>query len=255
MSRTIPILLTIIVLAYLGICAALFIFQRSLIYFPQPRTWGSGATILTLPITDESILVSTLPREGPKALIYFGGNAEDVSLNRPGLTEAFPEHAIYLMHYRGYGGSTGKPSEEAILADALVLLDEARTRHDSITIIGCSLGSGVAVYVASLRPADRLVLVTPYDSLADIAAAHFPFFPVRLLLKDKYESWRHARAVSAPTLIITAEHDTLIPRASSEKLLSRFESGVAELAVIRGSDHNSVSMSPEYLRLLADSDR
>ncbi len=255
MSRTIPILLTIIVLAYLGICAALFIFQRSLIYFPQPRSPRSGSTILTLPIADETVLASALPREGSKAIIYFGGNAEDVSQSMPGFAEAFPEHSIYLMHYRGYGGSSGSPSEQAILADALVLFDEARARHENITIIGRSLGSGVAVYIASLREADRLVLVTPYDSLADIAAAQFPFFPVSLLLKDKYESWRHAPAVSAPTLIITAEHDTLVPRARSEKLLSRFQSGVAELAVIRGTDHNSVSMSPEYRTLLAGNDQ
>ena len=252
MSRLVITLLIVLILIYLGLCAALFIFQRSMIYFPQPRLTGIGTTIVELPIEAGSVLVSARQHEGPKALIYFGGNAEDVSANMPSFSEAFPDRAIYLLQYRGYAGSSGKPSEAALVADGLALFDEVSTRHQDIAIIGRSLGSGIAVHVASLRTVQRLVLVSPYDSLQEIAAKHYPYFPVRWLLIDKYESWRFAPDVKAPTLIIAAENDELIPRASSELLHSRFTSGVASFRVIAGANHNTISLSPEYLPLLKE---
>lgn len=253
MSRVIIILLTAVAVAYLGLCVALFIFQRSLIYFPQPASIDGGANTLTLAIADERVLVSSRPHDGPKALIYLGGNSEDVSAEMPSLSAAFPDHAIYLLHYRGFGGSSGKPSEQSLVADGLALFDEVSTRHQDIVIIGRSLGSGIAVHVASLRPADRLILVTPYDSLQEVATHRFRFFPVRWLLLDKYESWRYAPTVTAPTLIIAAEHDEVIPRASSELLQSRFVNGVASFKVVTGTSHNTISFSPEYLPLLKGS--
>ncbi len=99
----------------------------------------------------------------------------------------------------------------------------------------------------------RLILVTPYDSLLAIAAARFPFLPVSWLLLDRYESSRHAPKVAAPTLVIAAEHDEVIPRASSERLLARFASGIATLKVIPNADHNSVSEQPEYGPILGGS--
>ena len=94
------------------------------------------------------------------------------------------------------------------------------------------------------------MLVSPYDSLQDLAARHYPFFPVRWLLQDKYESWRYAPQVTAPTLLIAAEHDEVIPRASSELLHTRFRSGLAAYEVIAGAGHNSVSGSARYIALL-----
>lgn len=234
-----------------GVCRGVFcpVLLPALVdYFPQPRSSTRGSAIVTLPVADEQVLVSTRPNDGPKALIYFGGNAEDVSANMPSLAAAFPDRAIYLLHYRGFGGSSGKPSEESLVADGLALFDHVIATHKDVTLIGRSLGSGVAVRVASLRPVERLVLVTPFDSL--IAAHHYPYFPVRWLLKDKYESWRYAPAVTAPTVIIAAENDQIIPRESSELLRSRFADGVATFTVIPGTTHNSISLSPEYDRLL-----
>jgi pimeloyl-ACP methyl ester carboxylesterase len=162
----------------------------------------------------------------------------------------FPESAIYLLHYRGYGGSSGKPSEGALFADALTLFDEVHSKHPQIDVVGRSLGSGIAVYLASLRPVSRLVLVTPYDSLQELAALQFPYLPVRWLLLDKFESWRFAPQVTAPTLIITAESDEVIPRASSELLRSRFKSGVASFKTVAGAGHNTISENADYMELL-----
>lgn len=243
-------LVSLVVLVYLGLCVALFALQRSLIYFPQPGIATPGTTTLVVPAEGARVLATVRPHDGPKAVIYFGGNAENVGYSLPGLEAAFPAHAIVLMHYRGYGGSSGRPSEAALFADALALYDQVGARHAHIEVVGTSLGSGVAVYLASQRPVARLVLVTPYDSLQEIAASHYPFFPVRWLLHDKYESWRYAPRVTAPTLLIAAEHDEVIPRASTERLRTRFRSGQAAYEIVAGASHNSVAGSARYIALL-----
>jgi len=239
----------VVVLIYLGLCAVLFLFQRSLIYFPQPRLLDTAPKI-SLPVDKADIVITVRPHAGPYALIYFGGNAEDVSHSLPSLSAAFPEYAIYLAHYRGYGGSSGKPSEAALVADALALFDQVQTSHKTIVVVGRSLGSGVAVQLASLRPVERLVLVTPYDSLQEVAAQQFPYFPVRWLLLDKFESWKYVPQISAPTLVIAAEYDEVIPRASTEALFARFPPGAATSKIIAGAGHNTISESAEYASLL-----
>jgi len=239
-----------VVLVYVALCAALFFFQRSLIYFPQPRAAGAGAATFALKSGDHEVLVTARAHDGPEALLYFGGNAEDVSWNLPELARAFPGHAIYLLHYRGYGGSGGTPSEAALFADALALFDRIHAEHRNVLVVGRSLGSGVAVHLASVRPVARLVLVTPYDSLEDIAAGRFPMFPVRWMLRDKFRSRTYAAQVTAPTLLIGAEHDEVVPLRSAELLATRFRPGVASLVVLPGTGHNTVSEHPRYLGLL-----
>jgi pimeloyl-ACP methyl ester carboxylesterase len=242
--------IAVLVLVYIALCALLFFQQRSMIYFPQPRTVIDGSTMLTLPVDGANVLVTTQPRPGANALVYFGGNGEDVSYGLPALAAAFPDHAIYLMHYRGYGGSSGKPTEAALFSDAVALFDKIHAEHPSILIVGRSLGSGVATYLASVRPVARLVLVTPYDSLMAVAAQHYSFFPVRWLLRDKFESWRYAEKVTAPTLIIAAQLDEVIPTANTKALLAHFPPGVASMKVIAATSHNSISESADYVPML-----
>lgn len=253
MRRRMLNLLAFLACFYLGLCALLFLFQRSLLYFPQPRSAGEGATTITLAVDGAQVLVTARPRAGPDALVYFGGNAEDVSLNLQDLSQAFPEHALYLLHYRGYGGSTGTASEAALFADAIALFDKVRGEHQNIVAVGRSLGSGVAVHLASVRPVSRLVLVTPYNSVQELASRQYPYVPVRWLLKDKFESWKYAGQVSVPTLLVMAEHDEMIPRASTEALHRSFRPGIASLKVVAGAGHNTISESREYLPLLRGS--
>jgi hypothetical protein len=249
--RRVMIGITVVILgAYLSICALLFAFQRSLIYFPQPRTYGSPATTATFAQPGATLSLSVRPHQGPNALIYFGGNAEDVSRSLPELSEAFPEHSIYMLHYRGYGESSGEPSEKALHSDALALFDKVYAEHANVTIVGRSLGSGVAVRLASERPVSRLVLVTPYNSLQELAARQYPYFPVKWILKDKFESWRYAARITAPTLLVAAELDEIIPRSSTEALFHHFSPGTARLVILRGTGHNSISGSREYMDLL-----
>jgi pimeloyl-ACP methyl ester carboxylesterase len=246
----------LVALAYLGLCGALFLRQRSLLYFPQPRSPAASGDLLALPMADgppgSRVLVTVRRRPGPKALLYFGGNAEDVAGQLPLLEAAFPEHALYLLHYRGYGGSSGKPSEAALFADGLALFDRVRADHEKIDVLGRSLGSGVAVHLAARRPVARLVLVTPFDSIEAVAARQFPLVPVALLLRDKYRSWADAPRVGAPTLLIAAERDEVIPRANTDALLSHFRPGVASLVVLPVDGHNAVEGSPGYIPLLRE---
>ena len=103
--------------------------------------------------------------------------------------------------------------------------------------------------LASERPVSRLVLVTPFDSLQALAQAQFRLFPVRWLLVDKFESWKYAARVTAPTLLISAQNDEIIPAASTEKLYVQFRKGTAALKVLPGTSHNTISQHPQYLPL------
>ena len=250
MPRWILIVAAVAFVLYMAFCGILFAFQRSLIYYPQPDAGPRSADTLTLTFGEAQVLVSTSPHAGPDAVIYFGGNAEEAWRSLPDLKAAFPEHALYLLNYRGYGGSTGKPSEAALVADALALFDRVHAEHPRISIIGRSLGSAVAIHLASLRPVEHLALITPFNSLEEIAARQFPFVPLHWLLLDKFESWRYAATVTAPTLILAAQHDEVIPRSSTESLVTHFPRGLATLTFVEGAGHNTISESPEFIPLL-----
>lgn len=250
MPRVILIGLGLAAFLYVGLCLVLFLAQRSFIYYPQSKSPTDHSSTFTLEVHGARVAIATGAGAGPDAVIYFGGNAENVSLSIPTLAEAYPGRAVFAMNYRGYGGSTGTPSEAALIADGLVLFDHVRLDHPHIIVIGRSLGSGVAVRIASLRPAERLVLVTPYDSLAEIAASQFRLFPVRWLLIDKFESWRYAPKVTAPTQLLAAQYDEVIPLASTQSLYKHFPERRATLTVIPMVSHNSISESPDYIPLL-----
>ena len=247
MTRVILIVFAIAAFAYIALCLLLFLAQRSFIYFPQSKSPTGNSPTLTLEFEGAILLVSTRPRAGQDAVIYFGGNAEDVSRSLPTLADAFPERSLYALNYRGYGGSTGKPSEAAIISDALRLFDRIHADHPHIVVIGRSLGSGVAIHVASERPVERLVLVTPYDSLLNIAATQFRYFPLSWLMLDKFESWRYAPKVTAATQLLVAQNDEVIPLASSEALYKHLPHSLAILTIIPGVGHNTISESSEYI--------
>jgi pimeloyl-ACP methyl ester carboxylesterase len=248
--RLVFIFLASVALIYAGLCLALFLAQRSFIYFPQPRAAHDDSPTLRLDVEGAKVLVNTRPREGSEAVIYFGGNAETVSYSLATLAAAFPERSLYALNYRGYGGSTGSPSEGALIADAFVLFDRVQLDHPHITVIGRSLGSGVAIHIASERRVERLVLITPYDSLVTIAAGQFRYFPLAWLMRDKFESWRYAPKIAAPTQLIAAENDGVIPLSSTEALLKRLRPALANLVIIPGVGHNTISESPQYVPLL-----
>ena len=189
---------------YLALCVGFTVFQRSLLYFPPPSRCCLPQKSMQLHVDDIDLIIATRAYAGPDAIIYFGGNGEDVVASMAMYAAAFPTRALYLLNYRGYGGSGGRPSEPAIQRDALALFDTVRRSHSDIVVIGRSLGSGVAAHLATQRPVSKLILVTPYASILALAQQRYPYFPVRWMLQDKFESWRDSPLIQAPTLLVAA---------------------------------------------------
>ena len=250
MSRFFGVIMIAAVAVYALACLGLFLGQRSLIYYPPPTAAFPVPVTTSLAVPGAVLRISERPLASKSALIYLGGNAEDVTASLPALDKAFPGHALYLMHYRGYAGSTGAPSEQALVDDAVLLFDRVAAAHPEVEVVGRSLGTGVAMQLAARRPVRKLVLVTPFDSIADLAAQQFPVFPVRWLLKDRYESWRYAQQLRMPVLVLMAGRDEVIPAWSTQRLLSRFAPGVATARVIPEAGHNTISASPAYVPAL-----
>jgi pimeloyl-ACP methyl ester carboxylesterase len=237
--------LAIAAVTYLAICLFFWIAQRSFIYLPRSETPDHAAAV-SLQLPDATLRISRRPQDGPQAVVYFGGNAEDVAFTVPELAAAFPDRAIYALHYRGYCGSSGRPTEAALRRDARAVFDMVHAEHQDIIVIGRSLGSSLAIQLAAERPVSRLVLIAPFKSILSIASRVAPFLPMRLLLKDTYESWRFASRVHCPTLIVAASDDELVPMADTKQLLAGFGPGIAQLRVIDGADHNSLSETTEF---------
>jgi pimeloyl-ACP methyl ester carboxylesterase len=185
-----------------------------------------------------------------KALLYFGGNGEDVGAERDSLAKMFPNRAVFLLPYRGYGPNAGTPSEKVIFSDALALYDAAHAHHVAIAVVGRSLGTGVASYITSKRQVERLALVTPFDNFASAAQARFSLVPVNLLLKDHYDSADYVRGYSGPALILRAGNDGVIPASSTDRLIAVFDSK-PRVVNFPDAGHNSISDDPGYARALS----
>jgi len=238
------------ILTYAALCALLYLLQDRLLYLRTMEAARSGAGVLRLKCGDATLKVWELHREQRAAVIYFGGNAEDVSANLADFATAFPDRAVYLVNYRGYGGSTGSPSEAALIADAQSIYDWVSAHHDRIAVLGRSLGSGVATALATRRPLERLVLITPYDSIANVAADHFFWLPVRRLLRDRYDSLARIGMVRVPVLAVVAEDDEVVLRARSDALIAAIPRNIRHVVMIGGATHNDISSFPAYLASL-----
>lgn len=231
--------------------------QERLIFFrqppaPTPRIEAPGVLEdLNLSTADGTRLRGWLVRyrEGRAPLvIYFGGNAEETSW-LVGEAGRFGGWSVMSVNYRGYGRSEGSPGEEALFADALRIYDAAAARPDvdpdRIVAMGRSLGSAVAVHLASLRRTAGVVLVTPFDSLVEVGAEHYPFLPVRWLLKHRFESLTLAPSIKSPVLILAADRDTVVPPAHARRLYDAW-GGAREWIEFLGVGHNDVEAASAY---------
>ncbi|MBC3973994.1 alpha/beta hydrolase, partial [Xanthomonas translucens] len=169
MLRHLGIVAAIAAVAYLVVCALLYLGQRDLLYFPQATRVAAAQTDFTLPRSRALRLRGWQLNPGrDKVLLYFGGNAEDLRQARAQLAPLLPGYSVYLLAYRGYGASDGTPNEAALIGDALALYDHVRAAQPQaeIAVLGRSLGSGVASQLAARRPQARRVGVTPLESQA-----------------------------------------------------------------------------------------
>ena len=239
-------ILFLAVVSYVLFCVVLYVKQRTLIYYPTFPTRSNEAEVLWLKNNGQTLKVWNVQRDSGAALIYFGGNAEDVSQNLPSFKQLFPHFSLFLLNYRGYGGSSGQPSETALFSDARMLYQEVAKTHDTIVVMGRSLGSGVAVYLASHEKVDKLILTTPFDSMTRLGSAYYPFIPVSRLLVDRFESVSYASAIDNPTLVLIAEKDEVIPRANSDALVAVLDPSQTTVKVIDRTGHNDIESNQAY---------
>lgn len=245
MGNTLAWVVSIIVLAYAGIAALLYISQRSLLYMPTPENTAFDEESIRLQSGGEKIKIWRIG-SGTNALVYFGGNAEDVAWNIPEFRQYFPGHTVYLVNYRGYGGSTGKTTESGLVEDALNIYDMVRRNHEKISIMGRSLGSLVAVQLAAERKLHRLVLITPFDSVLNMAKDIYPIFPVSFLLKDKFDAAARLNEIRAPVLILVAEKDGIIPRERTNAVIDAMPANQVTVRIIEHATHNDIQNSASY---------
>ncbi len=245
------LLLIASVLAYALLCGLLYALQRDVLYHPSPLLFEPDAPGITIRGAT-GVLHGWVVNPGrQQAVIYFGGNGESVERDVEFFRAILPNESVYLVPYRGYGLNTGKPSETGIEADALAVFDFVHSRHEQIALFGRSLGSGVATYVAARRPITRLILATPYDSILNIARDRYGIFPVSVLLRDRYESWRNAETIDKPVLVLLGANDEVVPRANSDALIAHFRAKPFVVVTPRAG-HNNLSNSPIYTKAIAD---
>jgi fermentation-respiration switch protein FrsA (DUF1100 family) len=247
MTRAVLGIAALLVALYLALCAWMAMREADFIYYPGFTRIDAAQTDFALE-RDGVVLRGWATHPGQRdAIIYFGGNAESLQPMRDALATWFPGRSAYLLAYRGYGASEGAPGEVAITADALALYDEVRRRHPdgSIVLIGRSLGSGVASRLAPERPVSRLVLITPFDSLLEVARSHAPWLPVELLMQERYESARYLADYRGPVLIIRAGRDRVVPPASTDRLIAALPQP-PRIVAIDDADHNDVDRAPAF---------
>lgn len=243
--------LFILLLCYLLGGVFLICFQRSLLYFPAEAV-NRGLKAMVVDNKEIKLKIIVLNEAKEDAIVYFGGNAEAVDVSSGDFAHYFKNYAVYLVNYRGYGGSSGKPSEEALYEDALLVYDKLKLKHKNIAVIGRSLGSGVATYVASKREVKKLILVTPFDSMDEIAKAQFPIYPIELMLVDQYNSIGRVDAIKAQTLLLIAGKDTLVPNQNSYRLYNAFSPSKVDLLTFDGFGHNDIQLAQHYYSAMVE---
>jgi pimeloyl-ACP methyl ester carboxylesterase len=207
------------------------------------------AARFAIPTPDDKRLAAVrLPaadRGGGRPLILgFGGNAWNAEAMALLLHELIPDHDVVVAHYRGYRPSSGRPSAAKIMADALIVHDHV-AEAPGVIAVGFSIGSGIAAHLAAERSLAGLVLVTPFDSLAALARNHYPCAPVRLLLRHRIETAELLRRVAAPTAVITAERDTIVPVNRSLPVIQAARH-LVYTAAVPGAGHNDLYDTSEF---------
>lgn len=255
--------IVVAVLGYGALLALMYLFQRSLMYFPDATRMAPAAA--GLPQAEEVTLVSAdgerliawhvAPR-GPKAVVlYFQGNAGASNLRAERFAWLTADGTgLLALSYRGYGGSTGKPSEDGLMRDARAAYDFAAARYPAKRIVlwGESLGTAVAIALAAERAVVGVILDAPFTSAADVGAAAYPFAPVRWLIKDTFRSDQRIARVSAPLLLLHGERDSIIPIAFGERLFALAREPKRMVRFPQGNhadldDHGAAKVVKEFL--------
>ncbi len=215
-------LLGFVAIGYACLVGVLYVMQREILYRPPHKT-RVAPSAANFPQADEVVLNTAdgvqviawhVPPKGKRPVVlFFHGNGDSIAHRVPRFQEIVSDGTgLVALSFRGYAGSSGQPTEKGLLLDAEAAYAFAESRYptERIVLWGYSLGSGPAVITAAKHPVGKLVLEAPYTSAVDIAAAAYPFVPVRLLMKDQYRSDAHIEKVTAPLLVLHGERDQVI---------------------------------------------
>lgn len=188
------------------------------------------------------------------AVLYFSGNAEEQTGFFLWSPSELREYSVAGVDYRGYGASAGTPSEAAVKADALLIYDALAAKLGQgarIVVMGRSLGTAMATHVAANRDVAGVILVTPFDSLAAVGQEAHPLVPVRFMMKHPFDMAEDAARVAAPTLMLVAGADQLIPPRHAEKLAAVWP-GPKDVQTVVNASHGNINDSPMYWKLIRD---
>ena len=222
----------LIAAGYFAVLVVLYVKQRDML-FPIPTTDRTAPAAAGFPEAEEHVLSTSdgekvivwhvPPKPGRPVVLFFAGNGDFLA----GCVNRFKGiiadgTGLVALSYRGYAGSTGAPSEQGLLRDGVAAYAFATERYDAARIVawGFSLGTGVAVAIASEHPVGKLILEAPYTSTVDVAASLFRFVPVRLLMRDPFHSDERIARVAVPLLIMHGTDDQAIPIAFGERLFA-----------------------------------
>lgn len=216
--------------AYAAVAVALYVFQRMLLY-PVPETTRTDPAAAGFPEAREVVLKTqdgekvivwhVAPKAGKPVVLFFHGNGEVLAWRVPRFRAITADGTgLVALSFRGYGGSSGKPSEAGLLNDGAAAYTFAAAHYAPERIVpwGYSLGSGVAVAIAANQPVGKLILESPYTSVVDIAASLFWYMPVRWLMRDTFRSDERIASVKVPLLLMHGEKDTVVPERLGRRL-------------------------------------
>lgn len=209
-----------------------------------------GNTIFN--VNEVEINSSYIRTNSSNLIIYFGGNGEQIEDNIDFYSSNLKDVDLLFINYRGYGGSSGSPRKSEIEKDVLAIYDKVSNQYSEISIVGRSLGSGVASWVASQRKVDKLVLVTPYESIASVASKRFPIYPMSLILNENWNSLKAAKSIPNPVLIFIAEYDEVIPPLHAHNLKKGFTSNQITTITIPKAGHNDLQYNSTYSKYLIE---
>src|ERR1700737_4035623 len=225
-------LVILAIVGYLGGLAVLFFKQREFI-FPIPETVRTAPEAAGFPEAEEHILITAdgekviiwhVPaKPGHAGVFFFPGHGDFLAGHVGRLRDITSDGTGFVaLSYRGYAGSSGRPSERGLLLDAAAAyaFTAARYGADRIVVWGFSLGSGVAVALAADQPVGKLILEAPYTSIVDVAGSLFRIVPVRWLIRDQFRSDERIARVTASLLIMHGERDSTISISFGERLFA-----------------------------------
>ena len=241
------------IVTYLSVALYLYLTQKSKIFNfdivekKQPKVLKNCLKCKEVKLIDGLLDGVYLDNSSKKLIIYFGGNADDATDFLEIIKDTRGFDAV-AFNYRGNGLSRGIPSEKALYEDALKIYDNF-AKDKEVYLIGRSLGSGVATYIASKREVKKLFLITPYDSIENVAKEKYPIFPISLLLRYKFNSKKYIEQVKAPIIIFMVKGDKTVSNKRTKNLIKHIKSSYT-LKIFEHTTHADILQDKIFIKEL-----